>query len=381
MCVSSTKVITAADSFQQFYLFYSGVENNSGLHAYAPTRDALDETKNDFYTELQTVTSAIATRDFLIVAGDFNARKRPKDQITSKVIGNFGLGQHCENGERLVNYALMNQLTRWRSSFQDSLSYKGADTGLKSGSDHKLIITKILLRLAACRKNKRKPRIDSSKLKDETVKHALSLGLTNRFDALDCDSLSVEDKWGQFKPIISATAGKFLGNTKVKRQHWISVNILSLVEQRNNLTGPIILLNRFTSAQEKNTRKNQAGFRLGRGCIDNIFGARLIIQHFQRYNLPLALIFLEDTAALNSVTHHKPWKTLEINETPVKFIELNQAYYSESTSRIRIYGKEPEEFLVESTVKKGCVLSPMLFNYCIGWVLENTLMQRNGAQL
>ncbi|KAK2712736.1 hypothetical protein QYM36_011433 [Artemia franciscana] len=198
MCGSSTKVITAADSFQQFYLFYSGVESNSVLHeweqisprlakirfkgspasisllsAYAPTRDALDETKNDFYTELQTVTSAIATRDFLIVAGDFNARMRPKDQITSKVIG--------------------------------------------------------------------------------------------------------------------------------------------------------------------------------RGCIDNIFGARLIIQHFQRYNLPLALIFLEDTAALDSVTHHKLWKTLEINETPVKFIELIQAYYSESTSRIRIYGKEPEEFLVEST--------------------------------
>ncbi|XP_065557560.1 craniofacial development protein 2-like [Artemia franciscana] len=70
------------------------------LSAYAPTRDALDETKNDFYTELQTVTSAIATRDFLIVAGDFNARMRPKDQITSKVIGNFGLGQHCENGEK-----------------------------------------------------------------------------------------------------------------------------------------------------------------------------------------------------------------------------------------------------------------------------------------
>ena len=150
-CGFSAKVVSAPDSLQQFCLFYSGVENNLGLHgagfllsqrarndllewkpifprlakirskgsqasksvlsAYTPTRDALDETKNDFYTELRTVTSAIAARDYLIVAGDFNARVVPKDQTTSKVLGNFGLGQRCENGERLVNYVLMNQLT------------------------------------------------------------------------------------------------------------------------------------------------------------------------------------------------------------------------------------------------------------------------------
>ena len=66
---------------------------------------------------------------------------------------------------------------------------------------------------------------------------------------------------------------------------------------------------------------------------------------------------------------------------PVKFIELIQAYYSESTSRIRIHGEETEEFLFEIGVKQGCVLSPILFNYCIHWVLENTLMQHNGTQI
>ncbi|KAK2722409.1 hypothetical protein QYM36_002820 [Artemia franciscana] len=57
------------------------------------------------------MTSSIAARDYLIIAEDFNARVEPKDQATSKVLGNFGLGQRFENGERLVNYALMNQLT------------------------------------------------------------------------------------------------------------------------------------------------------------------------------------------------------------------------------------------------------------------------------
>ena len=153
---------------------------------------------------------------------------------------------------------------------------------------------------------------------------------------------------------------------------------ISLIDIAVKIFG-IIVLNRFKSAREKNARKNQAGFRPGRGCIDNIFGTRLIIQQFQRYNPPLVLIFLDKTAAFDSVTRHKLWKILEIDGMPVKFIELIQAYYSESTSRIRTHGEETEEFLVESGMKQGCALSPILFNYCLDWLLENALMQHNGC--
>ncbi|KAK2725513.1 hypothetical protein QYM36_000117 [Artemia franciscana] len=156
ICGSSKKVITAVETLQQFCFFYSGVEKNSGLHglgflvsqrarnsllesetispclakfkgspaniyllsSYAPTRDALGETKNHFHTELKTVPSAIAAQDYLIVGGNFNARVGPMDQATCKVLCNFGLGQRCENVERLVNYALMNQLTASNTFFQ-----------------------------------------------------------------------------------------------------------------------------------------------------------------------------------------------------------------------------------------------------------------------
>ncbi|KAK2713210.1 hypothetical protein QYM36_011789 [Artemia franciscana] len=153
-------------------------------------RDATEKTKDDFYGELQQLSSSIAARDYLIVAGDFNARVGPSDQTTRQILGKFGQGHICENGKRLVNYALMNHLVitntifqrkpshlltwnsnvsvtkaqidfilarqRWRSAMQDSRSYSGADTGSQSGSDHRLVAAKILLRLAIRRKNKPK---------------------------------------------------------------------------------------------------------------------------------------------------------------------------------------------------------------------------------
>ena len=116
-------------------------------------------------------------------------------------------------------------------------------------------------------------------------------------------------------------------------------------------------MNRFKGAREERTRGNQAGFRPGRGCTDNIFAFRLIIQQFERYNLPLILMFLDFIAAFDSVIRQKLWKILENDGMPLKFVELMKA------------------------LKQGCVLSPTLFNYCIDWVLENSLSSYPGAQV
>jgi len=93
-----------------------------------------------------------------------------------QVLWKFGLWYKCKNAQRLVNYALMNhhisaQVVHqlWRSSVIDSRSYNAADTGSKSESDQKLVLARILLRLASRRKNKPKARIDIGKLQDEEV--------------------------------------------------------------------------------------------------------------------------------------------------------------------------------------------------------------------
>ena len=312
LCISETRisgsgsiVITAPETLHQFHFFYSGVEDNSGLHGVGfimnqRTRNALLEwepvscrlarirlkgnpanvspppvallKRPRMISTVQQLSSSIAARDYLIVAGDFNARVGPSDQTTRQILGKFGQGHRCENGQRLVNYALMNHLVitntifqhkpshlltwhsndgvtkaqidfilvrqRWRSSVQDSRSYNGADTGSQSGPDHRLVAAKILLCLAIRRKNKSKVGFDIGKLQDKEVRQALNLELTNRFDALSSDeNLTPDKRWETFKTVMTETADEILGRAKIKRQHWITARTLSIVGERRQKMG------------------------------------------------------------------------------------------------------------------------------------------------
>ncbi|KAK2727393.1 hypothetical protein QYM36_008027 [Artemia franciscana] len=51
----------------------------------------------------------------------------------------------------------------------------------------------------------------------------------------------------------------------------------------------------------------------------------------------------------------------------------------ERGSIVRLLGEETESFSVESGVKQGCILSPVLFNYCINWILERALSSFDGV--
>ncbi|KAK2720734.1 hypothetical protein QYM36_004574 [Artemia franciscana] len=71
------------------------------------------------------------------------------------------------------------------------------------------------------------------------------------------------------------------------------------------------------------------------------------IAQFERYKIPLILMFLDFIAAFDSVTQQKLWQILENDGMPLKFVELMKPYYDASVSRVRVYDEETKEFLVD----------------------------------
>ena len=142
-----------------------------------------------------------------------------------------------------------------------------------------------------------------------------------------------------------------------------------------------ILLNRFHQQRDARTRPNQAGFRPGRGTIDQIFCLRRTLEHRWCYQQPTVVCFVDFAAAFDSIDRNAIWQIMEANGIPQKLLSLIKSYYSNTRSKVRCYGSLTDAFDIGSGVRQGCPLSPMIFNYAIDFILEHGLEGFNGAQL
>ena len=71
------------------------------IQCYAPTNDKEDETKNQFYNQLQTIVEKFPAKDISILMGDLNAKIGNDNTGCEEIMGCHGLGEENDNGERL----------------------------------------------------------------------------------------------------------------------------------------------------------------------------------------------------------------------------------------------------------------------------------------
>ena len=80
------------------------------IQAHAPTNEAIDEEKDEFYSQLQDSISSCSRHDMIIVMGDLNAKVGSSNTHRGKVMGKFGVGIMNDNGERLCDFCSVNGL-------------------------------------------------------------------------------------------------------------------------------------------------------------------------------------------------------------------------------------------------------------------------------
>ncbi|BHF75672.1 hypothetical protein SprV_0501876800 [Sparganum proliferum] len=594
--------------------------NISIVAVYAPTSAAEQRDKEAFCSQLQALVERLPRRDLLIVAGDWNGRTGPGDPTTSHLLGRFGLGSRCENGERLLNFADRNRLlvtntcfqhrkkhlltwysndgrtasqidyilvsSRFRSWVHDSRSMRGAETGNAYGSDHVLVRTRLKVHLSSAPKMPRPRRLDVAKIRQASTAEALNREIRTCF--MTRADGEVSNQWSSLKTSVYGAAEKILGYTQRRRSDWISGRTLQLsaqtararsrnddyfrqlrkmtaksarddrkqywaeiatsMEQASNVgdtrklyqlirqvsgkpstlsdsvrdvnggfiadnsakverwrghfehhlnydtqpTSPllsssaefppsptyavpcdppseeeivdairklrnnkapgedgipaeifkscvdtlapwlhevierawrdelvpddwglgilvpilkkgdktrcenyrgislidvaakifaIVLLRRFQAVRDSRTRPNQAGFRAGRGCADQIFTLRRILEFRHSYQQPTAVCFVDFAAAFDSVHRESLWQIMALDGVPAKIIAMIKAYYRSTTARVLVRNNLSQPFGIRSGVRQGCILSPILFNYAIDWILGRALRESDGVEI
>ena len=103
-----------------------------------------------------------------------------------------------------------------------------------------------------------------------------------------------------------------------------------------------ILLGILDSAIDKRLREEQAGFNKGRGCIDQIFTIRNIIEQCLEWNSPLYINFIDFQKAFDSLHRGTLWKILQSCGVPDKLIVLIKLFYHHFECSVVVDGKLSE---------------------------------------
>ena len=80
----------------------------SVVQVYAPTNIAKEEVKNNFYKKLNEVIPNL--HKTIIVIGDFNGQLGKRRSNEDKILGLYSSGKRNDNGQRLINFGLENNL-------------------------------------------------------------------------------------------------------------------------------------------------------------------------------------------------------------------------------------------------------------------------------
>ena len=233
----------------------------------APTNDAEEEKKDDFYQQLQAVLDRRGAKDITILMGDFNAKIGMDNTGYEDIMGTHGLGQMNENGKRSADLCALKQLViggsifphkrihkatwispnhvtenqidhiciscKLRRSWRDVRMMRGADVS----SDHHLLMTTVRLRLKRFTTvNSTRTKYNVGLLRDKDTQTAFQISLSNRFQPLrelgEDDETDIEKQWELRKKLWQDTCEEVLGKKKTQHKEWISANTIHKLETK-----------------------------------------------------------------------------------------------------------------------------------------------------
>uniref|UniRef100_A0A914Q4W9 Reverse transcriptase domain-containing protein n=1 Tax=Panagrolaimus davidi TaxID=227884 RepID=A0A914Q4W9_9BILA len=98
------------------------------------------------------------------------------------------------------------------------------------------------------------------------------------------------------------------------------------------------------------------------GCLEHTFEIQSIIQHARRNNNEVVTAWLDLYNAFGNLPHSSLFQTLEMSGLSSESIDVIKLLYANCETSIRLPSGPSEDIKIESGVRQGCPLSPILFN-------------------
>ena len=115
----------------------------------------------------------------------------------------------------------------------------------------------------------------------------------------------------------------------------------------------------------------QAGFRKGRGARDQIANICWIIKKAREFQKNIYFCFIDYSKVFDSVDHNKLWEILQEMGIPDHVTCLLRNLYAGQEAKVRSVHRTTDWFQIGNGVRKGCILSPCLFNLYAEYIMWN----------
>ena len=123
---------------------------------------------------------------------------------------------------------------------------------------------------------------------------------------------------------------------------------------------------------ESRLRKEQAGFRPGRGTTEQIFMLRNIIEQSIEWKSSLYVNFIDFKKAFDSVHRDSLWLIMRSYGIPSKIVSMVKALYDHFECTVVV--ARTQRSSLRSKLERNRVL---LFLLVVDWVMRNTLREGN----
>lgn len=132
-----------------------------------------------------------------------------------------------------------------------------------------------------------------------------------------------------------------------------------------------ILNEKMMKITDKSVGDEQGGFQRGRGCVDQTFAVKILVEKYLEKDRKLFAAFMDLEKAYNRVDRKGLWDTLRVYGMGGQLLEGMRSFYENGSASLRMNGRLSESFNVEVDVRQGCVMSPWLFSlYMDGCIRE-----------